>query len=429
MIRRSRRRVTAAVLATFAATGLMLTGPFGSSVSLAAAPTKVQLSWWGFGDTGLEPLIKEYEKAHPGLTVKIKNSGFDDHHQALQTALASGSVPDIAVVEVGYSSLLKANSKVWTDLRKLGADKIKANYLDWRWEHGVSPDGVVMGIPTDVGGLAVAYRTDLFEKAGLPTNRDEVSKLWPTWEKFIETGQKFVAATSGKPRFIDSSGTLFETIAKQGPNGGVFTKDGKVSYETSTQVKRAWDVTTSAISGKLSANLANFSPEWNAGMGNGDFGVLMAPSWMMGYIQSQAKATSGKWDIAAIPEAGGNWGGSQLGIPAKSKHAKEAYELITWLLAPAQELRTFKANGNFPAVKTLYKDPALIGLTNPFFSNAPVGKIYADVIQKVTPIFEGKGTRAIFNNFQGGLKRVEDGKETPDQAWQTALKAIKKDLG
>ena len=75
----------------------------------------------------------------------------------------------------------------------LSATDIKKNYLGWRWEHGVAYDDSVIGIPTDVGGLEVAYRIDLFKKAGLPTDRVAVGKLWPTWDAFIATGQKYLA--------------------------------------------------------------------------------------------------------------------------------------------------------------------------------------------------------------------------------------------
>ncbi|WP_255529976.1 extracellular solute-binding protein [Planomonospora sp. ID67723] len=51
-----------------------------------------------------------------------------------------------------------------------------------------------MGLGADVGGLAMCYRPDLFEKAGLPTGREEVSALWPTWDRYVETGKKFAAA-------------------------------------------------------------------------------------------------------------------------------------------------------------------------------------------------------------------------------------------
>ena len=60
----------------------------------------------------------------------------------------------------------------------------------------------------------MCYRKDLFAKAGLPTERDAVSKLWPTWQDYIATGEKFNAAKTGAS-FLDAATNTFNTILLQ----------------------------------------------------------------------------------------------------------------------------------------------------------------------------------------------------------------------
>ena len=74
------------------------------------------------------------------------------------------------------------------------------------------------------------------------------------------------------------------------------------------------------------------------GFKNGKFAVLACPAWMLGYIQGQAPDTKGKWDIAAIPGGGGNWGGSFLTIPKQGKNVDAACEFIKWPIQPAQQI-------------------------------------------------------------------------------------------
>ncbi|MGI9585277.1 MAG: ABC transporter substrate-binding protein, partial [Acidimicrobiia bacterium] len=271
------------------------------------------LSLWTFGAMCLDTVIAEWAESNPGVSVEIKEAGYDEHHEALFAALATGEVPDMGAVEVGYSSLFRSAPDQFVDLNTLGAEDIKNDYLPWRWEAGVAADGRVIGIPTDTGGMAVAYRRDLFEAAGLPTDRDEVSALWPTWEDFIAVGEQFVANSDTK--FIDSGGTVYDAVLRQGREMYYTTPDEagntELIYETNPQNLKAWDVAMAAIDSGLSAAYSNFSPEWNAAMANGDYAVLMAPAWMMGYIQGQAPDTAGMWDIALMPEGGGNWGGTQ----------------------------------------------------------------------------------------------------------------------
>ena len=83
------------------------------------------------------------------------------------------------------------------------------------------------------------------------------------------------------------------------------------------QVRKAFDTSLAGIAAGLSANTTQFTPEWIAGLADGDFAVLACPAWMMNVIQAQAPDTAGTWGIATIPEGGGNWGGGQLAIPAR----------------------------------------------------------------------------------------------------------------
>ena len=90
------------------------------------------------------------------------------------------------------------------------------------------------------------------------------------------------------------------------------------------------------------------------------------------------------------------------------------------------QLKVFKTYGLFPAASVLYNDPALLDYKDPFFNNAPVGKIYAAGVSKVKPIFEGKLQRAIDQAIGAGLGRVAAKKMTAAKSWAQVLVDIKK---
>lgn len=399
-----------------------------SSVLVAAPATAqdpVTLDFWVFGDMGLGELVTQYQTEHPNVTINFLERGYAEHHDALLAALATGEVPDIAAIEVGYMSKFKAQPENFVNLLDYGAADLEKDYLPWRWEQAVSADGSsVIGIPTDVGGMATCYRADLFEAAGLPTDPAEVSALWPDWESFIATGKKYTDAT-GKA-FIDSArGSVFNLVARQGDEEYYKTGDPNTTvYADNPQVKKAWDLSVAAVDAGISANIDQFSPEWNAGMANGDFAVLGCPAWMMGYIQGQAPDTAGKWNIAGIPEKAGNWGGTHLTIPVASDQHDAAAEFIKWVLSPENQLEVFKLHGNFPSTPALYTTPEIQDYTNDFFSGAPVGKIYSDSVAALKPIFEGVYQREIDVEFGNGLGRIEDGTETAEAAWASTMSAI-----
>ncbi len=434
-----------ALVASFAAIAIGA----GVFTAQAKAAEPVTITIWTFGDVIQRQLVAEYKALHPEVTLQIKKSDLDPLDGTnMVTACTSKTGPDIVATEVSYSGYWRSYPKCFTDLRTMKttgeptagipagqtANDIAKNYLAWRWQQGVAFDGSVIGIPTDVGGLEVAYRSDLFKKAGLPTERNAVAKLWPTWDAFIATGQKYNAKLTAAEKkagvgFIDNAGTIYAAIMNQGTakyyaNDG--TESGKLIYATNPQVKLAWNTTIKATNAGIGTRIGQYTSDWNIGMNKGTFATILAPAWMMDYIKAQAPDTNGKWDIADMPGGGGNQGGTQLGIPSYAQNKQAAYDFLTWYLAPAQELKVFKTYGLFPAASVLYKDPALTGYKDPFFNNAPVGQIYAAGVQTLKPIFEGKLQRAIDQAIGAGLGRVAAKKQTADKSWAQVLSELNK---
>ena len=398
-----------------------------------------------FGDVIQPALVADYRKLHPEIKLSIKKSDLDAlNGTSLYTQCAAGGAgnPDIAAVEISYSGYWRSYPQCFTDLRTLrtsvgnkSATELKKDYLPWRWEQGVGYNDSVIGIPTDVGGLEVAYRWDLFKSKGLPYKRADVSKAWNTWPKFIEFGKKYMAKVSAADKkknigFMDNVATIYAAMMNQGTqkyykNNG--TDAGQLVFKTNPQVKLAFNTTIDAGKAGIGTRIGQFSSDWNVGMTKGTFAVMLAPAWMMDYIKGQAPTTKGKWDIADIPGGGGNQGGSQLTIPKGAKHKQEAWDFISWYLAPAQQLKVFQIYGLFPSTPSLYTDPDLVGFKDPFFNNAPTGAIYADGVKKLKPIFEGKLQRCIDMAMGSAISLVINGKEkVPSKAFATGIAAADK---
>jgi len=379
-----------------------------------------------FGEFGYEDLYKAYEKAHPDVDIVERVSKAEDHHKNMAAHLATGKgAADIEAIEEGWIGQFKSSPNKFNDLNKLGAADLKSQWPEWKWESSVAKTGEQIGLGTDVGGMAMCYRKDLFQKAGLPTDRAAVSALWPTWDGYIDTGKKFIGAKVPGSAFFDSPDTIYRSILGQADTG-LYDKTDKVVVESNPAVRAAFDKTAEALNAKLSAKITPWSPEWNAGFQKGAFATIACPSWMMAFIQEQAKSSSGKWDIASVPGGGGNWGGSFLTLPKQGKNAKQAYELVEWLTAPEQQAVVFRAKGNFPSTTSLYSDPVITDFVNPFFSNAPVGKIFSESVTKMKAQYLGPKAGDINTALINGLTRVQEGKQKPDAAWKQSVSEVKK---
>jgi cellobiose transport system substrate-binding protein len=423
LTRTPRRRVTS-LAAALVLGGLCVTG-WVASTAAGGGQDKITLRVGLFGDFGYHDLYAKYEAAHPNIDIKEDIQSYADHHANLAKHLAVGSgADDIEAVEVGFIAQFKSQPRFFNNLNPMGASKLKKLWLDWKWKQSIAPNGAQIGLGTDVGSLAICYRRDLFKRAGLPSTRAAVSKLWPTWQRFVAVGKRFQKHAPRGVSFFDSGSNVFNAMIGQ-LNPAYYTSSGKVIVGSNPKVKTAWSLTMKGIKARESAGLAAFSNDWNTGFKKGTFATVTCPAWMMGYIQGQAPATKGKWDIAAVPGGGGNWGGSFLTVPKQSSHAKEAYALAKYLTSPASEAYVFKQTGNLPSQPKLLRSKPVRSFKNPFFNRAPVGKIFATSALKLKPQVLGPHQGDIQTAVSNAIQRVEQHKQSPAASWKQFLKDVK----
>ncbi len=433
----SRRR---APLATLLAGGLLLTatacgssGPAADSDASSDPNEKITLTVDVFGQFGYEELYKQYQASHPNITIKERGTGsnLSDYTPKLTQYLASGAgAGDVVAIEEGTLVQFKEQADRFVDLAQYGAEDKRGNFLPWKWDQGKTADGKILGLGTDVGGLAMCYRKDLFAKAGLPTDRAEVGALWPTWDAFIETGRKFKAANTGAS-FIDAATNVYNTILVQaaGQSGGYTYYDTSNAYavDTNPVIKSSWDTTMRIVDAGLSGNFQSWSDQWVAAFKQAKFATIACPAWMTGVIEGNAgKEAAGKWDIAAVPGGGGNWGGSFLSVPTQSKHPKEAAELVQFLTSPQGQVAAWKAKGTLPSSPQAQADQSVKDATNAYFSKAPTGEIFVRGAAELKPVHFGPKNQVVRDQVENAIRSVEQGKRAPEQAWQDALANAKK---
>lgn len=426
-MRSNQRRVFAGAIALAAAVGLTACGD--SDADSGSGSGQIELSIGTFTEFGYEDLITEYEDLHPDIKIVHHKTGQGGpYHQQLLTKLAAGSgLEDVVAIEEAHLPDVIDKPQLFNDLAEIGPKDVKPDrWLDWKYEAGTSKDGSWIGYGTDIGPLAMCYRTDLLAAAKLPTDEASVKAMFTSWDSYFAAGDAYVRAT-GKAWF-DSSSQVFNAMQNQ-LDEGYLTRDDKLAMESNKDIRRNWDQVTTAAKAGQSAKLTAFSPEWNAGFKQGAFATKTCPSWMLGVVKEQAgPANAGKWAVTdAFPDGGGNWGGSYLAVPKQSKHPKEAAALAAWLTAPEQQVKAFEKTGNFPSQVEALDSPELLGATNDYFGDVKSGQLFATMAKKVGKAqYKGPGDGKIQENATSpALQAVEQGKSA-EEGWQQAVDAAKK---
>ncbi|MFF1394338.1 ABC transporter substrate-binding protein [Streptomyces sp. NPDC058287] len=432
--RTSRRAMTFAVVAALA-TGLLAgcatdddSGSDGGSSGGAGDKGGTTVTIGTFGVFGYKQagLYDEYMKLHPGVTIKENvTTRTDVYWPKTLTRLQAGSgTDDIQAIEVGnVTEAVQTQADKFVDL---GKEVDKSQWLDWKNAQATTKDGKLIGLGTDVGPMAICYRKDLFEKAGLETDRTKLAAQWKgDWNKYVDLGKQYMKKAPGGTKYVDSASSVYNA-ALGGEKERYYDKDGSVIWDKSTGVKKSWNAAMEVATSNMSAKLKQFDKPWDQGFANGTFATVACPAWMLGYIQEKSgDSGKGKWDVAAAPTAA-NWGGSFIGVPTASKHQKEAIALAKWLTAPAQQAKVFAKQASFPSTPSAYADLKPQAATTTFFSDAPLTQIFSDSAKTIPVQVFGVKDQPIGTAITDtGILQVEQKGKSPAQGWDAATKEVK----
>ncbi|RBM12001.1 extracellular solute-binding protein [Streptomyces sp. PT12] len=382
-----------------------------------------------FGQFGFEEagLYDEYERLNPHITIEqdsITDNG--DYITQLRTRLSQNSgLLDVQAIEIGnIAEMTTELSDRWVDFNEY-PDVDASHFLEWKNQQATDPDGRLIGLGTDIGPTGICYRTDFFEEAGLPTDREEVTELFAGgWEDYLAVGEQFAADGPDGVAFLDSAGGMFNAVVS-GYEERYYNAEGEIAYEDSEAVATGWDLATQAAEAGLSSGLQQFQPDWNQAMANGDFATLPScPAWMLGYIQSQAgEGGEDVWDVAQSPVPS-NWGGAFFGVPEAGENKDEAVALVAWLTAPEQLATFFTERGSYPSSAEAQQLPEVLEATHPYFNDAPIGQIFSQASADVPTTVIGPYDQQIQEGITDGLVALEQNDLSPDDAWDDVVSAL-----
>lgn len=402
---------------------LMISGCSSGSSSNENVKT---LTFWYWNRSIDDNLIQSVQKQFPGIRINAQKIG-GDFKSKLKTTLAAGSGgPDIVAFNDWVTELFPSADRFY-DLYDLGAGDIEQDYLDWKWKLGVTPEGKMIALPMDTGPTALFYRADLFEQAGLPSDPEEVHKLMGTWDDYFAAGQKLQEALGGKVKLTDNIGNIYTQVNAQSDKIYFDKNENFIGEDSSSSMKKAWDLAVKASQMGLLANASTFSSEWNAAANNGKIASFVGAVWCKEILMQAAPDTSGKWRVARAPGGDGNNGGSFLAIMKTSKHPQEAFDVIKWLQNPENQVTSFKEINLFPSAKKAL-DSDVMKQKEAFFGGQVTGEIFSESARNVKPAYYGT-KYANLNGIVGReLSSVAIQGKNPEKAWEDALSRVKKEL-
>lgn len=289
----------------------------------------------------------EFERAHPGIEVRVNVVAYSTYFDSLRTDVAGGGADDIFWISNAYFAEYADSGRLMDIDRTMGAQAWEPSVVDQ-----FTRDGTLWGVPqlTD-GGIALYYNADLLSAAGIDPG--ELTTLRWSPDPAVDTLRPLLARLTldHEGRTADAAGFDAQRIRQWGYNaandlqgiylnyigsaGGVFAVGDRFAFDN-PQAAQAFSYLVGLI------NAEHVAPPASATNDNGDFSRNQFLQGRMALFQSGtynlaaiADAAPFRWGVAMLPEGPAGRVSVTNGIAAAGNsataHPEAVREVLAWM--------------------------------------------------------------------------------------------------
>ncbi|MBX4996266.1 lactose/L-arabinose transport system substrate-binding protein [Rhizobium binae] len=388
------------LLAATAALALLASG------SAFAEPANLTIWSWNVAASALKSTLPGFNKQFPDIKVTVEDLGNSQVFDKTLAACAAGGdgLPDVVSIENFEAEIFWSRfPDCFANLKELGytAD-IQAKFPDFKRTE-LEVGDVAYAMPWDSGPVAVFYRRDMYEKAGVDPSTIS------TWDDFIAAGKKISAANPGvvmAQADFNGDSEWFRMIANE-QGCGYFSTDGQnitinqpacvAALQKVKEMKDAGTLTAANWDEKIQANTA------------GKAASQLYGGWYEGTVRSTSPDLKGKWGVYRMPSLtadgphAANLGGSSLAISATSANKEAAWKFVNYALGTNEgQVTMLKEFGLVPSLLSAEKDP-FVNEAQPYWGGQ---KVWADILATLPKIVPSRGT-AFQSDAEGIFKATQ----------------------
>jgi lactose/L-arabinose transport system substrate-binding protein len=363
-----------------------------ASGSAFADQTKLTIWSWNVAASALKSTLEGFNKQYPDIKVDVQDLGNQQVFDKMLAACAAGGdgLPDIVTVENFEAEIFwNRFPDCFANLKELGYNEdIQKKFPEFKRTELEIGD-VAYAMPWDSGPVAVFYRRDFYEKAGVDPTTIK------TWDDFIAAGKKISAANPGvvmSQADFNGDSEWFRMLSNE-QGCGYFSTDGQnitinqpacvAALDKVKEMKDAGTLTAANWDEKIQSNTA------------GKVASQMYGGWYEGSVRSNSPDLSGKWGVYLMPSMtadgphAANLGGSSLAIASNSQNKEAAWKYLSYALGTNEgQITMLKSFGLVPSLLSAVDDP-FVSQPQPYWGNQ---KVWADILSTLPNIHPSRGT-------------------------------------
>jgi multiple sugar transport system substrate-binding protein len=327
--------------------------------------------------------LKMFMEKHPNIKVEYTPVPNAQYSSKLLTMLAGDAAPDVFFLgSTDYRSFQQRG--VLLDLTPQFGAEFKLDDFIPSAARIMDIDGKVYGVSSCTVSPVFYYNKSIFDKAGIPYPPSDPAKAW-SWQEFVDTAKRLTVKNGDKVTQYGAYGfeNFYNTVSAIYSNkGNLFNENGTKMAINSPEVK---EVLQSVLDLRKKEGVA---PEAkmleNVGMKpaqmlqTGKIAMLVDGSWALQEL-AQMKFPVG---VAALPkfqEASTHGQAHVHAAWAKTKHPKEAWELLKFLSSEEYQIQLIKEGLWMPNRKSLYTEEGVAKWYN--------DKVHPEGFKQLVPYF------------------------------------------
>ena len=359
----------------------------------------------------VKELLPGFRKAYPGVEVKIEALPYDQMRDRIVSSfLAAKPTYDMIIVDNPWMvDFVEGGFLDPLD------DRIKAA-KDYAFEDFSEPlrkfaqvDGKTYGVPFYNYGLALVYRKDLYEKAGLsaPQTLDD---LKAAAAKLTSDGRSGIAMQpqKGYKIFEEWGNYLFAA------GGSIQDDEGKVTLD-SPEARTALKEYIAIYKASAPKNSLNWAFDEAIRAASSDKAAqLLSYNWTLPTLNKEGELKD-SFAVAEVPGGKAVLGAWYWSIPANSATKDAAWSFIEWLTSQAQEKQRVIAGGA-PVRDSVLDDPEVWeqGYGEEYY------KTVKEILADAAPLAHGRNAEEMINVVGEELNAAVAGQKSVDDAISAA---------
>lgn len=302
-----------------------------------------------------QQLLPKFYKKYPKVKVDVDYTDYDHLNEKLTTALASGLVPDVMMMGVGWVEPF-ASKGVLADLGPYGdsVDNLSGRYTEQVLKAGVWQDKLY-AVPTMLDSRFGIYRKDMFAKAGITRPPTSWEELRADAIKLTQRDSNGKLKVAGLDLLTIDARQMFELL--------LFSNGGELF--NSERTKPTFNDARGVEALQFATDLIRKDKVEDVGFANGDtepYPIIAGRAAMMlGHNDVWTNAQEANPSV--LPKLGAFTingtqptifqGGTLVTMSARSQHSAAAHALLKFLTGPEASLAANEQRGNVPAVRSL----------------------------------------------------------------------------